>query len=63
MKTTGHFFNYQLDAKFIYSCSFSTATVAARTRLNVTLYVNCMFCLILGSVMDRNVNLREGHTV
>jgi hypothetical protein len=26
---------------------FSTATIVARTRLNATLYVHCMYCLIL----------------
>ena len=26
--------------------SFSTATIAARTRLNVTLYVHCLSCYI-----------------
>jgi hypothetical protein len=43
--------------------SFSTATVVARTRLSVTLYANCLFCLILGPVSDRNVNPGEGHSV
>jgi hypothetical protein len=26
---------------------FSTATMVARTRLNVTLYIHCMYCCVL----------------
>ena len=31
--------------------SFATAKVAARTQLNVTLYVHCLYCLMLQPVV------------
>ena len=34
---------------------FSTATIVARTHLNVTLYVHCMYCLILQMCTNMNI--------
>jgi len=38
---------YRYTLKFFNTYCFSTATVVARTRLSVTLYVHCLSCVIL----------------
>jgi hypothetical protein len=38
---------YRHTIRVCNTCCFSTATVVVRTRLNVTLYVRCLPCLLL----------------
>jgi len=50
--------------RICYTYCFSTATTVARTRLNVTLYVHCMYCLILRMCTNINIapeNLLHGY--
>jgi len=39
--------NYKRTLRICNNSCFSTATVVARTRLNVTLYIYCLSCLVV----------------
>jgi len=38
-------YGYKHTLRICNTCCFSTATMVARTRLTVTLYVHCLYCL------------------
>jgi len=42
---------YKHTLRICNTCCFSTATMAARTRLNVTLYLQCLSWYYMGSLI------------